>query len=355
MKYLRTFTLFSFEGIELKVSWSFQLFVLILFSMLFLTGLGEGFLHGLVLATTVVFCVFFAYSFVVVHEYGHALAAKHLGYKKRDISLYPMAGLASISGEWHKNPWHEFIITIWGPITNLVMGALAFGFLQFCEAETLEHAIVNFAFKVNFSLLLFNLIPAYPMDGGRILCSAIGAISKDWWTGTVWATRCSFVCGLVAIPLGFYFQNPIAGLMIGFMGLFAAQAEMAHLKNLREIEQLEEERLALFSNLMRSESLQLYPDDPVRREEFVEIMMNFHKFLMRFINWAVREKIPIEDFEKMIAYLFTQMKDAERNREMNAKAAFDENGLFEEIREAANEYRPVVGDAQLSETQRESA
>jgi DNA-directed RNA polymerase delta subunit len=76
---------------------------------------------------------------------------------------------------------------------------------------------------------------------------------------------------------------------------------------------------------------------------------------MRFVNWAVREKVPIQKFEKTIAYLFEQIKIDERNREINAKAAVDENALFEELCEAANEHQPVTGDTQPSETQRESA
>jgi len=312
--------------------------------MIFLTGLGSGFLNGLILSSLVVFFVLFAYSFIVVHEYGHALAAKYFGYKTRDIALYPMAGLASISGEWQKNPWHEFIITVCGPITNFIMGIVTLSFLQLCDAKTLEYAIFNFAFKINFSLLFFNLIPAYPLDGGRILRSIIVALSKNWWIGTFWAIRCSFVCGMIAIPLGFYFKCPIAGLMIGFIGLFLSQYEMIYLKNLREIEHLEKKQLDLFFNLIQNESLQLYPDDPVSSEEFVKTMMNHGEILMKFVNWAVMEKIPPQEFEKIIVYIFNETKDAERVREMNAKAAIDEKSLFEEIRETADRHRPIVSD-----------
>lgn len=353
MKYLKTFTLFTFKGIDLKISWSFQVFLLLLAFLSFLTGLANGFNYGVATALAVCFAVLMAYSFVTVHEFGHALAAKHLGYKTRDIALYPMAGLASISGEWHKKPWDEFIITIWGPITNIVMGSVAFLLLGLFNPETLEYTLCQFAFRVNTALVVFNLIPVYPMDGGRILRAIIGGISKDWYFSTVWATRVSFVCGLIAIPLGFYLEHAVAGLMIAFMGLFVAQAEMSHMKSLKEIEDLENERLVLFETLLRTESEKLWPDDEAKRVEFVTTMLNFHKFLMRFVNWAVRSKIPVEHFEKTIAYLFAVMKDEERTREMNAKAATDENSLFEELCEAAHEYQPVMGDAQPSEAQRE--
>lgn len=354
-KYPKTFTLFTFKGIDLKISWSFQVFLVVLSVLSFIVALSNGFLVALVTALAVLFSVILAYCFVTVHEYGHALAAQHLGYKTRDIALYPMAGLASISGEWHKKPWDEFIITVWGPITNIVMGAIAFLLLSFCAEETLEYVICRFAFRINAALVIFNLLPVYPMDGGRILRAVLAGISRDWWFGTVWATRVSFLCGIVALPLGFYLNNPIAGMMIGFMGLMVAQAELSYLKNLKEIEELEEERLILFGNLLRTEANKFWPDDESRQKEFVETMLNFHKFLMRFVNWAVRSKVPVEHFEKSIAYLFSVMQDEQQNREMNAKAAVDENALFEEICEAAHEYQPVVSDAQPLEAQRESA
>jgi len=353
---LRTFTLFTFKGIDLKISWSFQVFLTLIFVMGFIAGLSKGVPVALASGCTILFMLVFAYGFVTIHEYGHALAAKHLGYKTRDIALYPMAGLASISGDWHKNPWHEFIITVFGPLTNVVMGGVAFIVLQFCPPETLQHALVNFAFKVNFTLLIFNLIPVYPMDGGRIFRSIVGGITNDWWLGTIWATRVSFICGLIAVPLGFYFDYAIAGLMIGFMGLLASQAELSHLKNIREIEQIEEERLLLFEMLLRGESEKLWSNDKEKQNEFISTMLGFHKFLMRFVNWAVKEKIPVEKFERAIAHLFSTIyNDEEQRLALNKKATYDEVAVFEEICEASDEDQSVDGDPQPLEAQRESA
>ena len=225
--------------------------------MAFLTTLAEGgFSTALMSALAVLFTFIFAYTFVTVHEYGHALTAQYLGYKTRDISLYPMAGLASISGDWHKNPKHEFLITIFGPLTNVVMAGLAWLYLQLYTPDTIEYVILNFAFRVNVTLVIFNIIPVYPMDGGRLLRAGIGYFSNNWWTGTIWATRSAFVCGLFAIPVGFYLGQPIAGFMIAFMGLFVAQGEMAHLKNIKEIEDLDLERFAS-SGYKRSDSVSI--------------------------------------------------------------------------------------------------
>lgn len=317
--------------------------------MTFLATLSNGAMFAMISAVVTVFALVFAYTFVTIHEYGHALSAQYLGYKTVDISLYPMAGLASISGDWHKNPMHEFIITICGPLTNLVMFSYAWILLQFCEPETIEHALFGFAFRINLALLIFNILPVYPMDGGRILRSAISYFSKDWYAGTVWATRTSFICGLIAIPLGFYLSQPIAGFMIAFMGLFVAQVEMSSLKSRKEIEEVEAEQLRLFENLMTEESLKLWPDDEEKRKDFVNSMVEFHKFLLRFVTWAVQEKMNKEDFEKVIAHFFVISRSGERREEMNTKAKTNEIALFEEISaEALDENRAIDSDAQSS-------
>ena len=318
--------------------------------MVFLATLAEGGFFTALMSALAVLCTFiFAYTFVTVHEYGHALTAQYLGYKTRDISLYPMAGLASISGDWHKNPKHEFLITIFGPLTNVAMAGLAWLYLQLCTPETIEYVLLNFAFKINVTLVIFNIIPVYPMDGGRLLRAGIGYFSNNWWTGTVWATRSAFVCGLAAIPVGFYLEQPIAGFMVAFMGLIVAQGEMVGLKNLKEIEDLENERFNLFENMMRTESERLWPDDEKKRKLFMDSMISFHKFLLRFVHWAVNKGMPVSSFEKILQYLFESCQDEKRRLELNTKAAMDEEAVFQEIAdEVLNENRPIDGDAQSS-------
>jgi len=328
---MKTFKLFTFEDIDLKISLQFQIFVLMLSLFCFLGNLSNGLVVAFFSGIEILFYIFFAYSFVVVHEYGHALAAKHLGYKTENISLYPMAGIASISGDWHKNSWHEFIIVVWGPITNVVMGIAALCFLQLCKEEnTIEYSIINFAVRMNFTLFVFNLIPVYPMDGGRIIRSVIGATLKDWWVATIWTTRVSFVCGLLAIPLGFYFEYAVAGLLIAFMGVMVAQGELALLKKTREEERLEKERLSLYISLIMREAENLFPNDKISQTEFLITMYDFREFIIRLISWTVKEEVTTQDFEKMIGHFFSELKNGTFVR------SFDEEALFEEMRQAVN-------------------
>jgi Zn-dependent protease len=319
MKYLKTFKILSIKDIDLKISYQFQIFILVLFAISFLTFISNGFLYAIKNSIIIIFSMFFIFYFVVIHEYGHAFAAKYFGYKTRDIILYPMGGVASVSGEWDKKSWHEFVITIFGPITNFLFALITFFLMQmFQEKNSIQYAICELIFKINYTLFIFNLIPVYPMDGGRILRSIISIIYKDWWAATVHVIRASFILGLLAIPLGFYFGHALAGALILFAAL-NAQQELDYLKNLRELENIEKEKLDLILDYISS--------------SFKE---NEAELLKKFFWWSVREKISEEIFKKTFEYICFEMQDINNYEKMNVRLKADENLFFKEICEVAN-------------------
>ena len=108
---------------------------------------------------------------VVLHELGHAMAARRYGIGTQDIILLPIGGVARLLG----NPGsavEELVIALAGPAVNLVLAGLIFAALQLAP-ETAGVGVLGVLLatwlRINLGLLLFNLIPAFPMDGGRVL------------------------------------------------------------------------------------------------------------------------------------------------------------------------------------------
>src|SRR5262245_39600301 len=157
-------------GIPLRVHWTFWILPLIVM----LTppvGMPVPFLLLLVFAI---------FGCVVLHELGHALAARFYGIRTRDITLYPIGGIASLQRISEK-PVEELVIAIAGPAVNVVI-ATALATVMFLGSElapasfagSLLADFLRFLLGANVIMFLFNLIPAFPLDGGRVFRACLG-------------------------------------------------------------------------------------------------------------------------------------------------------------------------------------
>jgi Zn-dependent protease len=156
-------------GIDVKLH---PTFVLLLIWVGFTTLFSGGDFNAVVLEIFVVLALF---SFVVLHELGHALMARRFGIPTRDITLLPIGGVARLES-LPEEPKKEFLVAIAGPLVNLVLGTLLLGILALTNGlsglasiEALGNNIWAQLMIANFTLFAFNLLPAFPMDGGRIL------------------------------------------------------------------------------------------------------------------------------------------------------------------------------------------
>ncbi len=231
-------------GIGIYVHWTF----LVLLAIVYFTARGGGGAAALFALATVIS----VFACVVLHEYGHALTARRFGIGTRDITLLPIGGVARLERMSDK-PWEEFCIAIAGPMVNVVIVALLLtwvmvypvvdGPLKYLEVIAqvqngeIQELLKNYSFAtllglfllfVNVFLIGFNMIPAFPMDGGRVLRSVLAPL-----LGHLRATEVAAGLSVVfAALMGFFGIRQLLGgafnllPVVGLFVLFAGQQEL---------------------------------------------------------------------------------------------------------------------------------
>jgi Zn-dependent protease len=207
--FMKSYQLFRAFGIDVKVHQTF-LWLLCFYAF---TGLMDGGVPG---AITHVIWIIIVFGIVTLHEFGHSLAALHFGIPVLDITLMPLGGMARMA-YMPRNPWHEFVIAIAGPAVNLVLAGLALLLIP-GQPES------NIFFVINAALLLFNLVPAFPMDGGRVLRACL-ASRMDYIEATRKAVKVSkYAClGLFLYGIS---QGHFMVCLISIFIYFAGKAEL---------------------------------------------------------------------------------------------------------------------------------
>jgi Zn-dependent protease/CBS domain-containing protein len=168
---------------------------------------------------------------VVLHEYGHALAARRYGIPTRDITLLPIGGVARLE-RMPREPRQELVIALAGPAVNVVLAAGLWLYLRAAgspdpmapaDERFFGHPLAAQLLNVNVWLAAFNLIPAFPMDGGRVLRALLAQRSGDYAAATARAAAIGRAVALVLGVLGlFVLDRPMLALVALFVWLSAA-------------------------------------------------------------------------------------------------------------------------------------
>ncbi|HET9453363.1 MAG TPA: site-2 protease family protein [Gemmatimonadaceae bacterium] len=210
------------------------------------------------------------FATVVLHELGHALAARRYGIHTRDITLLPIGGVARLE-RMPRDPRQELVVALAGPAVNVAIAAVLYlalratgGIPTFLDNASLSDGFLERGFAVrllavNIWLVLFNLIPAFPMDGGRVLRALLAMRTRDHERATETAARVGRFFALVFGVVGmFVVGNPLLVIIALFVWLGAA-AEAAAAQTSAMLDGVP------IDDLMITDVETLAPGDPLSR------------------------------------------------------------------------------------------
>ncbi|MCO4844627.1 MAG: site-2 protease family protein [Sulfurovum sp.] len=251
----RKMTLFKLLGITVSVdaSWGIILF-LVVWSLS--KGLFPYYFPDLSIQTYWLMGVAGAMGLfisIIIHEFSHSLIARKYGLEIKGITLFIFGGVAEMKDE-PNNPKTEFFMAIAGPIASLILSILFGALYQIANIMELPVpliGILGYLSAINMLLAVFNMLPAFPTDGGRILRSLLWWIKGDIHWATQVASRISLVFAIVIIFTGFMNMlggNPLGGLWWILIGSFLFSAANTSYQRLLIKESFEGKTVRHFMN-----------------------------------------------------------------------------------------------------------
>lgn len=273
-----TFQIAKLFNIPVKVHWSFVLIIVWVIFSGYSEGLGSGGTFWLSLLMLGMFVC------VVMHEYGHALTARRFGVNTKDIILLPIGGVARLD-KLPEKPLEELLVAIAGPLVNIgiaIVLSTYFFFeplegvrqtIQYEGGATVARTFVPYLILLNVVLAVFNLIPAFPMDGGRVLRALLAMRMSR-----VKATRIASIVGQIfavcfVIASIYPLKSPIFTLL-GVFIFFIAYQENKSTKKEQSLHDLP------LSEVYRSDFTRLEMQDTMRSVLAVSEIKKENSFLV---------------------------------------------------------------------------
>ena len=215
-----SFKVASVFGIAVRIHVSFLIYLAFICLSSYQEAGVEGAIQGGLLVLTL-------FAFVLLHEFGHAFAARTFGIRTPDITLYVIGGVARLTRIPDK-PWQELVVAVAGPLVNVVIFVVLRGAIHLEQAQDPENLekieLLARVANYNWLLLVFNLIPAFPMDGGRVLRSLL-AMVMPYSRATEIAARLGQGLAVLFAVYGF-FRDPFL-VFIALFVFYGAQQELA--------------------------------------------------------------------------------------------------------------------------------
>ena len=221
------FSIGHFGGIEVRINWSLiAVFALIVWSLAdgVFPSQNPGLSHGTYLVMAIVAALLF-FASILLHELGHSWEARREGIEVDSITLWLFGGVSQFKGRF-TSAGAEFRVAVSGPLVSIGLGVL-FVLIALAHLPSAVDGVAAWLGYINLILAVFNLLPALPLDGGRVLHSALWRARGDF----AWATRVASEIGqgfgylFIALGLAMLiFQGSFSGAWLAFIGWFLLQA-----------------------------------------------------------------------------------------------------------------------------------
>jgi Zn-dependent protease len=235
--------LFRVFGIDIGIHYSwFIIALLIVFSLSgYFHMVNPGWSVGLTWLLALTTALFF-FASILIHELAHAAVANARGMPVKSITLFALGGVANVDRE-SVDAKSEFLVAIAGPVTSFAIGLFFMGVARIvgwrsdtsATPSPVSESLVWLGY-INVLLALFNLIPGYPLDGGRILRSIIWSFNRNLARATRITVAVGRVVAFAFIVFGvfsFFYSGAFGGLWLAFIGWFLSDAAAASQANLR--------------------------------------------------------------------------------------------------------------------------
>ena len=272
-KQLNLFKLFGFQ-VRIDFSWII-IAILVVWSLS--TGLFPFQYQGLSTRTYWIMGIIGALGLflsIIIHEFSHSLVARRYGMNMKGITLFIFGGIAEMSNE-PPNPRSEFLMAAAGPVTSILLAAIFYGSYSGLKGEIADpvNGVVRYLAFINALLAAFNILPAFPLDGGRMLRSILWGVKDDFRWATRISSRIGTGFGILLIGFGifnFLSRNFIGGMWWFLIGIFLySTAKMSYLQLLTR-RALEGESVRRF---MKRDPITVTPEMNVKKlvEEYVYV------------------------------------------------------------------------------------
>lgn len=304
--------LFTIFGFKVKVDWTWLILALLVTWSL-AKGLFPIYYENLTVSTYWWMGVAGALGLfvsIVVHELAHSLVARAYGIPLRGITLFVFGGVAEMHEE-PQNAKSELLMAVAGPVMSIIIGALLVGVYFLADAAFSQpvQGVIIYLGLINLVLAAFNLLPAFPLDGGRILRSAL------WhWKGNLrWATRVSSRIGsgfgialMIFGGIRFIIGDFIGGVWMFLIGMFLRSISQQSYQHVLVRHVLEGEPVRRF---MRRDPVTVSPDITVR--DFIEDVVYQHHFKvypvvsngsLSCVTTRQVKEVPREEWERRRVY-----------------------------------------------------